>query len=426
MVKKVAIIGAGASGLLLAHHLLKRENFAQIDIYERHGDPRLLTDSKSRTFPLAMNDRGISALGQIAGLTEKVEAAGHEIFASVSHSYNGRHRVIPRDKSLTTIDRLSLIKVLLNSLEAKSDARLKIHFQHPCTRVDLTAKQACFATLEGMTIDYDLIIGADGARSVVRKAFLDTKLFNCQQKYVSDDYKSLFLPVKNIEHQLDADKIHTWRTDEGIIIILVPQSNGSLNGVIHFPRSDRQISSLSSATQVLSFFKQNFPGVARLMTTEDGSAFLQRPISSILTIRCNRYHYQNSALLIGDAAHAVSPALGQGCNSALEDVAIVNGLLNKYNDDLSQVLAKFTALRLSDAHAVVELSDYSLPSQKSLFVEFILRMRAAQFLHQLFPKKFLPPLFQAMHNPNISYSQIYERYRGWCNKVKKSKLTSNF
>lgn len=424
MAKKVAIIGAGASGLLLAHYLLKRNDY-QIDIYERHGDPRSLSDSKSRTYPLALNDRGMKALEQISGLIEEVKANGHEIVASVSHSYSGRQRVIPRNKSLTTIDRLSLIKVLLNSL--KTQDNLKIHFQHPCMRVDLTAKQAYFATPAGdLTVDYDLIIGADGARSVVRKAFLDTKLFECQQKYVSDDYKTLSLTLNDIEHQLDTDKIHTWRTDKGTVIILVPQSDGSLNGVIHFPRSDQQISQLSSVTEVIDFFKQNFPAVARLMTPKDGSAFLNRPIGSNLTVRCNRFHYNNSALLIGDAAHAVSPALGQGCNSALEDVSILNGLLDEYNDDLDQTLAQFTARRLPDAIAVVELSDYSLPSQKSLFVEFILRMRIAQFLHQLFPKKFLPPLFQATHDPNISYGEIYDSYRGWCNKVRKSKLMSNF
>lgn len=426
MVKRVIIVGAGASGLLLAHYLLKRSDLYKIDIYEHHNDPRSLTDSKSRTFPLAMNDRGLKALGQISGLIEAIEARGHKIVASVSHSLSGKQRVIPRAKPLTTIDRLSLIKVLLNTLEESKNKygdRLKIHFQHPCTRVNLTSKQAYFATPEGdLTLDYDLIVGADGARSTVRKAFLDTKLFECQQKYVSDDYKSIFLPAKDIEHELDTDKIHTWRTDEGIVIILVPQLDGSLNGVIHFPRNNQQVSQLSSATEVLDFFKENFPAVARSIAPEDAQAFLARPIATNLTIRCNRYHHDDSALLIGDAAHAVSPALGQGCNSALEDVSILNELLDKYADDLSQVLGQFTACRLPDARAVVELSDYTLPSQKSLFVEFILRMRIAQILHKLFPTKFLPPLFQAIHDPAISYREILQQYRGWCNKVKKSKL----
>ena len=424
MVNKIVIIGAGASGLLLAHYLLKKGY--EVDIYERHGDPRSLVGSKSRTFPIALDDRGMNSLGQIPGLTDRIEAVGHQIVASVSHSFTGKQRVIPRTKPLITIDRLGLIKVLLNTLAANRE-RLKIHFQHPCTGVDLTAKQAYFATPEGdLTVNYDLIIGADGARSVVRKAFLDTKLFEFQQKYVSNDYKSLFLPAKDLQHELDTNKIHTWRTDSGTVIILVPQLDGSLSGVIHFPRSDQQISKLNSTNEVLELFQQNFPAVAQLMTYEDAEAFLARPIASNLTVRCNRYHHDNSALLIGDAAHAESPALGQGCNSALEDVSVLNKLLDEHTDNWSQVLAQFTARRLPDALAIAELSDYTLPAKKSLFVELILRMKISGVLHKLFPQQFLPPLIQAIHDPAISYSQIYEQYRGWCNKVKKSKLAAKF
>ena len=71
------------------------------------------------------------------------------------------------------------------------------------------------------------------------------------------------------------------------------------------------------------------------MPESEIAAFLERPVATTLTIRCNRYHHDNNALLIGDAAHAVSPALGQGCNSALEDVTVLNRLLDEYGDDLS-------------------------------------------------------------------------------------------
>jgi kynurenine 3-monooxygenase len=45
MVKKVAIIGAGSSGLLLAHYLLRRGDKYQIGIYERRSDPRIVSFS---------------------------------------------------------------------------------------------------------------------------------------------------------------------------------------------------------------------------------------------------------------------------------------------------------------------------------------------------------------------------------------------
>ena len=119
--------------------------------------------------------------------------------------------------------------------------------------------------------------------------------------------------------------------------------------------------------------------------------------------------------------HAVSPALGQGCNSAFEDVIILNQLLDKYADDLTLVLEQFTRCRVADAHAVVELSNNTLPLSKSLFIKFLVRERLAKLLHQFFPKRFLPPLFEALYESSISYAEILHTYKSWCAKVKKSK-----
>ena len=43
--QKVVIIGAGPSGLLLAHYLLQRQKY-RVEIYERRPDPRLVDASR--------------------------------------------------------------------------------------------------------------------------------------------------------------------------------------------------------------------------------------------------------------------------------------------------------------------------------------------------------------------------------------------
>ena len=425
MVKKVAIVGAGPSGLLLAHYLLKRCQY-RVDIYERYGDLRTMEMSQARTYPIALNDRGMSAISQIPGLKDAVRAISLEVKGTVVHTRDGGTRQIERKKPLVALDRNQLTKVLLSTLEEKYGSELLgIHFESSCTRVDLAAKKAYFATLESeLTIDYDLIIGADGAKSVVRKAFQDTPLFELEQKYINNDYKSLYLPGDRDDRShtvLESGKIHSWRLQDGTVILLLHQFDGTMAGVIHFPRNNNQIVGLSSEAEVKQFFLDNFPELGRLMSESEVSAFLKRPIATTLTIRCNRYHHGNNALLIGDAAHAVSPALGQGCNSALEDVTLLNRLLDRYSDNLDLVLEQFTRRRLADAHAVVELSNHTLPFKQSLFIQLIIRQRIAKLLHGLFPQRFFPPLFEALHESSIPYSEILKRYRGWCNEVRKSK-----
>ncbi|MEM9508741.1 MAG: NAD(P)/FAD-dependent oxidoreductase [Cyanobacteria bacterium P01_E01_bin.35] len=429
MVKKTVIIGAGPSGLLLAHYLLKRDRQYQVDIYERRPDPRAISVARSRTFPIALNERGMDAISQIPGLEAAVTAISVKMQGTIIHGRNGKQRHIPRQKSLTTLDRTELTKVFLDTLEQQNYGdRLKLNFNHDCRQVDLTARQVRFTNSDSepfvSTVDYDLIIGADGAHSRVRKSFLDTKLFEIEQKYINNDYKSIFLATGDDPQSqkiLESGKIHTWRLKDGTVIILLHQFDGSMAGVIHFPRDNNQIVKLKNATEAWQFFKQNFSEVGELISASEAAAFFARPVATTLTIRCNRYHYDDSALLIGDAAHAVSPALGQGCNSALEDVKILGQLLDRYGDDLSLVLEEFTKSRLADAHAVVELSNHTLPFAQSLFIELIVRQRLAKLLHRLFPQRFLPPLFDALNESSIPYAKIFHKYESWCNKVKKSK-----
>ncbi len=60
MLTKVVIVGAGPSGVLLAHYLLRRGDKYQIDIYDRRSDPQIVSFSKYRTFSLALCERGLS------------------------------------------------------------------------------------------------------------------------------------------------------------------------------------------------------------------------------------------------------------------------------------------------------------------------------------------------------------------------------
>lgn len=432
MVKKVAIVGAGPSGVLLAHYLLRRGDKYQIDIYDRRNDPRLVEFSKSRTFSIALNDRGMNALRKIEGVEEAVKAISVETTGSITHQKNGKMRRMQREKPFLTADRTNLAIALLNALTQKYDnSRLNIHFNSKCIQVDFAAKKLKFEKLDealtpiseaDFTVDYDLLIGADGVHSVVRESLLTTDFFECNQKYYRNDYKTIFLPNPNQKPgvNLETGKIHGWILDPNTAVLLVYQLDGTISGVIYFPRDKNQIVGLSTSEEVLQFFQDNFPEVAQLMPKEEAEAFLARPVSSVLTIRCNRYHYSDSVLLIGDAAHAVSPSLGQGCNAALEDVAVFDKLLDQYSDDIALALEQFTINRKEDAHALAELSENASPSSSKLFIQFIIRQRFAKILHQLFPKYFSPSMRDLMDDSTLPYSKILNLYKGWISKFKKS------
>jgi kynurenine 3-monooxygenase len=429
MVKKVAIIGAGPSGILLAYYLLRRGDKYQINIYERRSDPRTISFSKSRTFPISLNERGMSALRKITGLEPAVKAVSVEMTGTLFHQKNGKSRLTPRKKPLVTLDRTNLIIVILEQLTRKyNENRLQIHFDCPCTGVDLAAKTVTLKNIpeeQNFTVDYDFLIGTDGANSVVRQAFHTTADFKCEQKYYPTDYKSIFLDnSKNSSLHLQSDHIHTWRLPDGTLMVALHQADGTLSGAINFPREKNQIVGLSHPEEVLTFFQENFPEIGQIMTAEDAQAFLDRPIAKILTVRCSHYHQGDSVLIMGDAAHAVSSSIGQGCNAALEDVAIFDHLLDEYNDNLADALSEFTMRRQPDGYALVELGDYAFPTSTGLFIEFILREYFGKTLHKIFPKNFPSSLIDLIFETTTPYSEILNIYQNWITKVKKSKQES--
>ncbi len=191
----------GRQGLLLAHYLLSREDQYQVEIYEHRGNPQIISYSNSRTFPIALNDRAYNALSQISGLKTAVRFASTAVINMVSHRKNGKTKVISRSKPLFSIDRNDLVKVLLEQLQKLHSPNLKINFDCKYDGA-VDSKTIKFCNLEteiNFNVDYDLLIGADGARSQVRKQFADlSDTFEYSQAYIPNAYKSIIYLTSTI------------------------------------------------------------------------------------------------------------------------------------------------------------------------------------------------------------------------------------
>ncbi len=81
------------------------------------------------------------------------------------------------------------------------------------------------------------------------------------------------------------------------------------------------------------------------------------------------YHYRDSAVILGDSAHAMVPFYGQGLNCGLEDVRVLDILLRDAGVDptiqtpdgqedprLARALATYSATRHEDLVAACELA----------------------------------------------------------------------
>src|SRR5207247_3354600 len=110
---------------------------------------------------------------------------------------------------------------------------------------------------------------------------------------------------------------------------------------------------LTTESDVRRYFDEQFPDVPTLMPNlaED---FLANPTGSLVTVRCSPWHVGGRVLLLGDAAHAVVPLLGQGMNAAFEDCTVLNECLHGHAD-VEKAFRRFEALRRENTDVLAEL-----------------------------------------------------------------------
>jgi len=85
------------------------------------------------------------------------------------------------------------------------------------------------------------------------------------------------------------------------------------------------------------------------------------PINSIHTaeiadLKPTNVWHKNNVCLLGDAAHATTPNLGQGACQAIEDAYVLSECLNKYRPDCNQAFDEYQKIRLPKAHNIVNTS----------------------------------------------------------------------
>ena len=406
--QKIVVVGAGLVGSLLAVMLGKRGY--RIDLYEKRGDARKVDADSGRSINLALSSRGITALGQ-AGLYEKVkpllipmrgrmlhQADGSEVFSPYGQREHEVIYSVPRDE---------LNKLMVN--EAVVDDPVNVHFVWECLDVDFERKIVRFENaINGMVKEesFDLIIGADGAGSRVRREIMRASGGESCSEFLEHDYKELEIPAaKNGGWQIEKEALHIWPRG-GFMLIALPNLDGSFTVTLFLPKQgDPSFESLVDDDSVAAFFRDQFPSAIPLMPDllQDWS---ENQAGRLGTVRCSPWHIGGCGLILGDASHAIVPFHGQGMNSGFEDCSELLRLLDVFDDDWSKVLSEFTRQRKpnADAIAAMAIENHATMQRGVTDPKFHLKKELGFELERRYPETFIPRYSRVMFH-NIPYAQ---------------------
>lgn len=409
MSKQITIVGAGLVGSLASIYLAKRGY--KVSIYERRSDMRKVSMSAGKSINLALSDRGWKGL-QGVGIADEIKKIAIPMYGRAIHNKDGSHTFQPygkEDQAIYSVSRADINMKLMDLAEQHDN--VKIHFDSKCNSVNRQKKEAVFEHTASNQItqnNFDILLGADGAFSASRLNMqLTSDRFEYKQHYIDCGYKELIIPPgPDGEFLLEKNALHIWPRGSFMMIAL-PNPDGNFTCTLFMPfEGEKSFDSLKTKDEVLNFFKSEFADAVPLMPTllED---FFNNPTSSLVTVKCFPWTFDDSIALIGDAAHAIVPFYGQGMNCGFEDCVVLNDLIDKHNGNWELILKDYQSLRKPDGDAIADLAiaNFIEMRDKTADPKFLLQKKIETKFSQKYPEKWIPLYSMVTYSPHIRYSE---------------------
>lgn len=312
--RKVAVVGAGIGGLTLGIELRRRG--VDVEIWEATHELRevgaavALSANATRFYLERFGlERELSAdAAEVDGLIHRDGRTGEVV---------GRHHTKESYRERFGAPYYGIHRADLQRILSGAFGRDGLHLGKRVVGVDDGADRARLRFEDGDTAEADLVIGADGARSGIRRQLLgyDDALFSgtvASRGIVSPESLDL-LP--------DPEAIQFWM-GPGAHLLHYPIGSGEQNFFLvqrvpsPWPHTG-WVAPVEDGTH-LAGFEDWHPAVRQMISavpvTQRWALFHRPPLSC---------WSRGRVTLLGDAAHALVPHHGQGANQSIEDAIVL-------------------------------------------------------------------------------------------------------
>ena len=353
---RTVLAGAGLVGSLLALFLARRGK--AVEVFERRPDLRRTQISAGRSINLAISVRGLHALAQV-GLEEEALAHAIPMPGRMIHARDGSlaFQAYGKDDSqcIHSISRGLLNRMLLDA--AEETGRVRLAFQRRVVGLD-PERRALTVEIDGgdtERVEGAVVYGTDGAGSAVRRSVVEARRGVSRETPLDHGYKELTLPATaEGRWRLERNALHIWPRGDFMLIAL-PNEDGSFTCTLFLAfEGSPSFATLEAPGAVRSFFQEHFADVEPMLPDLEAQ-FGGNPTGSMVTVKCSAWHAGDTAVLLGDAAHAIVPFFGQGMNCGFEDCVVLDAL-EAEGVPRGEVFSKFEALRKPNADAIADMA----------------------------------------------------------------------
>lgn len=375
-VKKVAIIGAGPCGLATAIGLRSKGIDAQI--YERSEE------FKPAGVAIVLSHNGTYALRAIIpDIIEELSGLGDVYQQFVWKSITGEVlKAVPMnafgvyDTPTVLITWQDLTQALYKKLPKEN-----IHLNHQFTHLEENDDGVKIWFSNGENVQADIIIGADGLNSTVRKFISSEKN---QISYVGQmswqgliPYSDKFADQHVFYCTLTPDTTISWASTGKYIYwayFKISEKNK------HHSKSDLLAHISSWPEPILSIIKE-----------ADEENIIERPLYEVTPLD---HWKKNNIAIAGDAVHALMPSLGQGTSLSFEDAYEMTRCLSSYST-VQEALSNYEKHR---KERITCIQQYSEEIKKRLWSKSQTSEQVSNEYNKLFSDKWF---FQWLYNYKV-------------------------
>jgi len=334
MTETVTIIGGGIGGLTTALTLKQKGLF--INIFEASAEIKAVGAG------IIIANNAMQVFKEL-GIQDKIEKAGNKI------SY--MNITDPQLKNIFAVDlteyekKYSAHNIAIHRGDLQKILAKEIGYDHInlSKRLSKIEKGKLFKLTfeDNSTIESNLVIGADGIKSVVRnQLFEKSTLRNAKQKCWRGICE-IDLPEKYHNELNEA-----WGKGKRFGFVKISNKKVYWYALIN---SKNAVSDDVNLHELFGAFHSDILNMISVTNKE------QIIVSNIIDLKPIDKWQSGNVCLLGDAAHATTPNLGQGACQAIEDAYVLGKLLDN-GTALENTFKEYEKLRLKKAHTIVNTS----------------------------------------------------------------------